>query len=82
MKYGSFIPLSETDVLEYLKSKGNSDLSNRSVCTKLCCFKLLCMLCLNNILLERYSVVSNIQLLRLTKCKVYQMNNDIRNVNG
>ncbi|XP_032380808.1 uncharacterized protein LOC116694954 isoform X3 [Etheostoma spectabile] len=28
MKYGSFVPLSETDVLEYLKTKGNSDLSN------------------------------------------------------
>lgn len=29
MKYGGFIPLSETDVLEYLKKKGSSDLSNR-----------------------------------------------------
>ncbi|XP_071763027.1 sentrin-specific protease 5 [Centroberyx gerrardi] len=29
VKYGSFIALSETDVLEYLKKKGNSDLSNR-----------------------------------------------------
>uniref|UniRef100_A0A3Q3RXQ9 SUMO specific peptidase 5 n=1 Tax=Mastacembelus armatus TaxID=205130 RepID=A0A3Q3RXQ9_9TELE len=29
IKYGSFIPLSETDVLEYLKNKGNSDLSNK-----------------------------------------------------
>lgn len=29
MKYGGFIPLSENDVLEYLKKKGNSDLSNR-----------------------------------------------------
>ncbi|XP_069579490.1 uncharacterized protein [Brachyistius frenatus] len=28
LKYGSFIPLSETDVLEHLKKKGNSDLSN------------------------------------------------------
>uniref|UniRef100_A0A671W365 Ubiquitin-like protease family profile domain-containing protein n=1 Tax=Sparus aurata TaxID=8175 RepID=A0A671W365_SPAAU len=27
LKYGGFIPLSETDVLEYLKKKGNSDLS-------------------------------------------------------
>uniref|UniRef100_A0A3Q1BBA4 Ubiquitin-like protease family profile domain-containing protein n=2 Tax=Amphiprion TaxID=80969 RepID=A0A3Q1BBA4_AMPOC len=31
VKYGSFIPLSESDVLEHLKKKGNSDLSNRSV---------------------------------------------------
>ncbi|XP_028443746.1 sentrin-specific protease 5 isoform X3 [Perca flavescens] len=31
MKYGSFTPLSETDVLEYLKKKGNSDLSNRGL---------------------------------------------------
>ncbi|XP_032380807.1 sentrin-specific protease 1 isoform X2 [Etheostoma spectabile] len=31
MKYGSFVPLSETDVLEYLKTKGNSDLSNRGL---------------------------------------------------
>ncbi|XP_051232902.1 uncharacterized protein LOC127350387 isoform X1 [Dicentrarchus labrax] len=31
MKYGGFIPLSETDVLEYLKQKGNSDLSNKGV---------------------------------------------------
>lgn len=31
MKYGGFIPLSETDVLEYLKKKGSSDLSNRSL---------------------------------------------------
>uniref|UniRef100_A0A667XXJ7 SUMO specific peptidase 5 n=1 Tax=Myripristis murdjan TaxID=586833 RepID=A0A667XXJ7_9TELE len=31
MKYGSFIPLSETDVLEYLKKKGNSDLNNRKL---------------------------------------------------
>lgn len=30
MKYGSFIPLSENDVVEYLKNKGNSDLSGRS----------------------------------------------------
>lgn len=29
MKYGSFIPLSETDVLEYLKKNGNSDLSTK-----------------------------------------------------
>lgn len=32
MKYGSFIPLSENDVVEYLKNKGNSDLSSRSAC--------------------------------------------------
>lgn len=32
MKYGSFIPLSENDVVEYLKIKGNSDLSGRSAC--------------------------------------------------
>lgn len=32
MKYGSFIPLSEKDVVEYLKNKGNSDLSSRSAC--------------------------------------------------
>ncbi|XP_034737643.1 uncharacterized protein LOC117950597 isoform X2 [Etheostoma cragini] len=31
MKYGSFVPLSETDVLEYLKKKGNSDLCNRGL---------------------------------------------------
>ncbi|XP_023250380.1 uncharacterized protein LOC111645398 isoform X1 [Seriola lalandi dorsalis] len=31
MKYGSFIPLSETDVLEYLKKNGNSDLSKRGL---------------------------------------------------
>uniref|UniRef100_A0A3Q3VYR7 Ubiquitin-like protease family profile domain-containing protein n=1 Tax=Mola mola TaxID=94237 RepID=A0A3Q3VYR7_MOLML len=31
MKYGGFIPLSETDVLEYLKKKGNSDPGNRGV---------------------------------------------------
>ncbi|XP_010737876.3 sentrin-specific protease 5 [Larimichthys crocea] len=32
IKYGGFIPLSETDVLEYLKKKkGNSDLSNRGL---------------------------------------------------
>ncbi|XP_029286185.1 uncharacterized protein LOC115007453 [Cottoperca gobio] len=31
MKYGSFIPLSETDVLEHLKKKGNADLSNRGL---------------------------------------------------
>ncbi|KAL7397137.1 hypothetical protein ABVT39_017415 [Epinephelus coioides] len=31
MKYGSFIPLSETDVLEYLKKNGNSDLSNKGL---------------------------------------------------
>lgn len=28
IKYGSFIPLSESDVLEHLKKKGDSDLSN------------------------------------------------------
>ncbi|KAM4549101.1 uncharacterized protein PAE49_017064 [Odontesthes bonariensis] len=28
VKYGSFIPLSESDVLEHLKKKGNSDLRN------------------------------------------------------
>ncbi|TWW58187.1 Sentrin-specific protease 5 [Takifugu flavidus] len=31
IKYGSFIPLSQADVLEYLKKNGNSDLSHRSV---------------------------------------------------
>lgn len=31
IKYGSFIPLSETDVLEYLKKKGNCDLSNKGL---------------------------------------------------
>uniref|UniRef100_A0A3B4UEB9 Sentrin-specific protease 5-like n=1 Tax=Seriola dumerili TaxID=41447 RepID=A0A3B4UEB9_SERDU len=31
MKYGSFIPLSETDVLEYLKKNGNPDLSKRGL---------------------------------------------------
>ncbi len=31
MRYGGFIPLSETDVLEYLKKEGNSDLINRLV---------------------------------------------------
>uniref|UniRef100_A0A3Q1F8E6 SUMO specific peptidase 5 n=1 Tax=Acanthochromis polyacanthus TaxID=80966 RepID=A0A3Q1F8E6_9TELE len=31
IRYGSFIPLSESDVLEHLKKKGNSDLSSRSV---------------------------------------------------
>ncbi|XP_040896811.1 sentrin-specific protease 5-like [Toxotes jaculatrix] len=31
MKYGSFIPLSETDVLEYLKKNGNSDLRKRGL---------------------------------------------------
>ncbi|XP_078114692.1 uncharacterized protein LOC144523179 isoform X1 [Sander vitreus] len=31
IKYGSFTPLSETDVVEYLKKKGNSDLSNRGL---------------------------------------------------
>lgn len=34
LKYGGFIPLSETDVLEYLKKKGNSDLSQTLVCTQ------------------------------------------------
>ena len=34
MKYGGFIPLSETDVLEHLKKKGNSDPGNRLVCTQ------------------------------------------------
>lgn len=34
IKYGGFIPLSETDVLEYLKEKGNSDLSDRGVDVK------------------------------------------------
>lgn len=29
IKYGSFIPLSQADVLEYLKKNGNSDLSHR-----------------------------------------------------
>ena len=33
LKYGSFIPLSETDVLEHLKTKTNLDLSKRRVCT-------------------------------------------------
>ena len=32
MKYGSFIPLSETDVLEHLKKNSNCDLSTRLVC--------------------------------------------------
>ena len=31
MKYGSFNPLSENDVLEHLKKKGNTHLSNRLV---------------------------------------------------
>ena len=31
LKYGSFIPLSETDVLEHLKTKTNMDLSKRLV---------------------------------------------------
>ncbi|XP_039985379.1 sentrin-specific protease 5-like isoform X2 [Xiphias gladius] len=31
MRYGSFIPLTETDVLEYLKKNGNSDLSTRGL---------------------------------------------------
>ncbi|XP_070688169.1 sentrin-specific protease 5-like [Pempheris klunzingeri] len=31
LKYGGFIPLSETDVLEHLKKKGNSDLSSRGL---------------------------------------------------
>ncbi|XP_045906325.1 uncharacterized protein LOC123971498 [Micropterus dolomieu] len=31
LKYGGFIPLSESDVLEYLKKKGNSDISNREL---------------------------------------------------
>uniref|UniRef100_A0A665VQC7 SUMO specific peptidase 5 n=1 Tax=Echeneis naucrates TaxID=173247 RepID=A0A665VQC7_ECHNA len=31
MKYGSFIPLSEKDVLEYLKKNGNPDLSKRGL---------------------------------------------------
>uniref|UniRef100_UPI0037E753B6 sentrin-specific protease 5-like n=1 Tax=Semicossyphus pulcher TaxID=241346 RepID=UPI0037E753B6 len=31
IKYGGFIPLTETDVLEYLKKKGNSDLSKRGL---------------------------------------------------
>ncbi|XP_068563707.1 uncharacterized protein [Cebidichthys violaceus] len=31
MKYGSFIPLTESDVLEYLKKKGNSDLSSKGL---------------------------------------------------
>lgn len=30
LKYGSFTPLSENDVAEYLRNKGNSDLSSRS----------------------------------------------------
>lgn len=34
LKYGGFIPLSETDVLEYLKKKGNSDLSQTLVYTQ------------------------------------------------
>ncbi|XP_074490974.1 uncharacterized protein LOC141767510 [Sebastes fasciatus] len=34
MKYGSFSPLSERDVLEYLKKKGNSDLSNSGLDVK------------------------------------------------
>lgn len=34
MKYGSFIPLSETDVMEYLKKNGSSDLSNKFVHTE------------------------------------------------
>lgn len=33
VKYGSFIPLSHTDVLEYLKKNGNTDLSHRFVDT-------------------------------------------------
>lgn len=33
VKYGSFIPLSHTDVLEYLKKNGNTDLSHRLVDT-------------------------------------------------
>ncbi|XP_026201976.1 uncharacterized protein LOC113152763 [Anabas testudineus] len=31
IKYGSFIPLSETDVLEYLKKNSNSDLRNKGL---------------------------------------------------
>ncbi|XP_034563356.1 sentrin-specific protease 5 [Notolabrus celidotus] len=31
IKYGGFIPLSEADVLEYLKKKGNCDLGNRGL---------------------------------------------------
>lgn len=31
MKYGSFIPLSETDVVEYLKKKGHSDLIDKGL---------------------------------------------------
>lgn len=33
VKYGSFIPLSHTDVLEYLEKNGNTDLSHRLVDT-------------------------------------------------
>lgn len=66
MKYGSFIPLSETDVLEYLKSKGNSDLSNRSVCTQTLLLQAsVYALFLNS---EQYSVIT---------ITVYQMNNDV-----
>lgn len=66
MKYGSFIPLSETDVLEYLKSKGNSDLSNWSVRTQTLLLQAsLYALALNS---DEYSVITT---------TVYQMNNDV-----